>query len=156
MLLHTSFKLNLVITVKITHTLHWLYIELYEESVVLGVVVFKTSMLHSPCLGVPLAKVGMSANFGILVCKASQLYYLGVHLPGDLPTWALMVNIWNCHSDHLADLQGVDLPGDLLNFWQDRVDPTSTFNMHFMGHKMVAKMFPSRCRFQIYFWFCST
>ena len=45
MLLHTSFKLNLVIAVKIKHTLHCLYIELYEESVVFGVVVFKASML---------------------------------------------------------------------------------------------------------------
>ena len=37
MLLHTSFKLNLVIAVKIKHTLHCLYLELYEESVVFGV-----------------------------------------------------------------------------------------------------------------------
>ena len=34
MLLHTSFKLSLVIVVKIKHTLHCLYIQLYEESVV--------------------------------------------------------------------------------------------------------------------------
>ena len=46
MLLHTSFKLNLVIAVKIKHTLHCLYIELYEESVVFGIVVFKASMLN--------------------------------------------------------------------------------------------------------------
>ena len=46
MLLHTSFKLNSVITVKIKHILHCLYIELYEESVVFGVAVFKASMLN--------------------------------------------------------------------------------------------------------------
>ena len=45
MLLHTSFKLNSVIAVKIKHTLYCLYIELYEESVVFGVAVFKASML---------------------------------------------------------------------------------------------------------------
>ena len=45
MLLHTTFKLNSVITVKIKHTLHCIYIELYEESVVFGVAVFKASML---------------------------------------------------------------------------------------------------------------
>ena len=45
MLLHTSFKLNSVIAVKIKHTLHYLYIEFYEESVVFGVVVFMASML---------------------------------------------------------------------------------------------------------------
>ena len=45
MLSHTTFKLNSVIAVKIKHTLHCLYIELYEESVVFGVVVFKASML---------------------------------------------------------------------------------------------------------------
>ena len=45
MLLHTSFKLNLVIAVKIKHTLHCLYIDLYEKSVVFGVVVFKASMV---------------------------------------------------------------------------------------------------------------
>ena len=67
MLLYTSFKLHLVITVKIKHTLHCLYIELYEESVVFGVL---------------------------------------VDLPGDLPIWALMVNIWNYHSDQLADIPG--------------------------------------------------
>ena len=27
---------------------------------------------------------------------------------------------------------GVDLPGDLLNFWQDRVDLISTLNIQFM------------------------
>ena len=37
MFLHTSFKLHLVITVKIKHTLHCLYIKLYKESVVFGV-----------------------------------------------------------------------------------------------------------------------
>ena len=37
MLLHTTFKLNLVIAVKIKHTLPCLYIELYEESVVFGI-----------------------------------------------------------------------------------------------------------------------
>ena len=47
MLLHTSFKLNSVIAVKIKHTLHSLYIELYEESVVFGVAVFKSS-IHQP------------------------------------------------------------------------------------------------------------
>ena len=134
MLLHTSFQLNLYIVVKIKHTLHCLYIELYEESVVFGVVVLKTSMLDSHCLGGPLAKVGLSANFGVLVCKASQLYYLGgpsarwsaymgyngkhlklpfnstgtstwgLHQPGDLHIWALIVNIWNCHSDQIADM----------------------------------------------------
>ena len=46
MLLHGSFKLNSVITVKIKHTLYCLYIELYEESVVFGAVVFKASMLN--------------------------------------------------------------------------------------------------------------
>ena len=46
MLFHPSFKLNSVIAVKIKHTLHCLYIELYEESVVFGVAVFKASMLH--------------------------------------------------------------------------------------------------------------
>ena len=46
MLWHTTFMLNLVIVVKIKHTLHCLNIELYEESVVFGVVVFKASMLH--------------------------------------------------------------------------------------------------------------
>ena len=56
----------------------------------------------------------------------------GVDLPGDLPIWALIVNIWTCHSDQLADVQGGDLPGDLLNFWQDRVDPISTWNMQFL------------------------
>ena len=45
MLLHTNFQLNSVITVKIKHTLHCLYIELYEESVVFHVAAFKASML---------------------------------------------------------------------------------------------------------------
>ena len=44
MLLHTSFKLKLVITVKIKHNLHCLYIELCEESVVFAVAVFKATM----------------------------------------------------------------------------------------------------------------
>ena len=39
----------------------------------------KASILDS--LGGPLAKVGSSLNFGILVFKASLLYSLGVHLP---------------------------------------------------------------------------
>ena len=108
MLFHTSFKLNLVIAVKIKHTLHSLYIELYKESVVFSVVVFKASML----------------DWG------------WVDLPGNLPIWALMVNIQNCHADQLADLQGGrDLPGDLPNFWQDRVDPISTWNIQFMDTK---------------------
>ena len=47
MLLHTSFKLNSVTAVKIKHTLHCLYIEFYEESVVFGVAVFKASMLNA-------------------------------------------------------------------------------------------------------------
>ena len=46
MLFHSSFKLNSVIAVKIKHTLHSLYIELYEECVVFGVAVFKASMLN--------------------------------------------------------------------------------------------------------------
>ena len=108
MLLHTTFKLNSVITVKIKCTLHCLYIELYEESAVFGVVVFKASML----------------DWG------------GVDLPGDLPISALIVNIQNCHSHQLAHLpMGVDLPGDLLNFWQDRVDPISALNIQFMDTK---------------------
>ena len=38
-------------------------------------------------------------------CHSDQLADIwGVDLPGDLPIWALMVNIWNCHSDQLADL----------------------------------------------------
>ena len=45
MLWHTTFMLNLVIVVKIKHTLHCLNIELYEESVVFGVAVFKAPML---------------------------------------------------------------------------------------------------------------
>ena len=45
MLLQTSFQFNLVIAVKMKHTLHCLYIDLYEESVVSGEVVFKASML---------------------------------------------------------------------------------------------------------------
>ena len=108
MLLDTSFKLNLVITVEIKHTLHCLYIELYEESVIFGVVVFKASMLD-----------------------------WGVDLPGDLHIWALIVNIQNCHSDQLADLpgRGIDLPGDLPSFCQDRVDPISAWNMQFMDTK---------------------
>ena len=48
MLLQTGFQFNLVIAVKIKHTLHCLYIDLYEESVVSGEVVFKASMLDSP------------------------------------------------------------------------------------------------------------
>ena len=40
-----------------------------------GVAVFKASILNS--LGGPSAKVGSSANFGVLVFKASLLYYLG-------------------------------------------------------------------------------
>ena len=45
MLLQTSFQFNLVIAVKIKHTLHCIYIDLCEESVVSGEVVFKASML---------------------------------------------------------------------------------------------------------------
>ena len=44
-----------------------------------GVVIFKASIFNS--LGGPSAKVGLSANFGVLVFKASLLYYLGVHWP---------------------------------------------------------------------------
>ena len=47
------------------------------------------------CLGGPSAKVGSSAKL-----------HVPVDLPGDLPIWALMVNIWNYHSDQLAHLQG--------------------------------------------------
>ena len=44
-----------------------------------GVVVFKASILN--WLGGPLAKVGSSAKFGVAVFKASILYSLGgVHL----------------------------------------------------------------------------
>ena len=39
-----------------------------------GVIVFKKFIL---VLGGPLATVGLSANFGVLVFKASLLYYLG-------------------------------------------------------------------------------
>ena len=45
--------------------------------------------------GGPLAKLGSSAKLCVLV-----------DLPGDLPIWALMVNIQNCHSDQLVHLQG--------------------------------------------------
>ena len=45
MFLETSFQFNLVIAVKIKHTLHCLYIDLCEESVVFGDVLFKASML---------------------------------------------------------------------------------------------------------------
>ena len=90
-------------------------------------------------------------------CSGIQGIYagLGVDLPVDWPIWALMVNIWNCHSYQVADLWGVDLPGDLPNFWQDRVDPNKYLKYSIYEHKMVTKMFPSRCRFQIYFQFCS-
>ena len=45
MLLQTSFQFNLVIAVKIKHTLHCLYIDICEESVVSGEVVFNATML---------------------------------------------------------------------------------------------------------------
>ena len=45
-----------------------------------GVLVFKASMLYSLGLG-PSAKVGSSAKFGVLVFKASILNSLGVHWP---------------------------------------------------------------------------
>ena len=44
---------------------------------VLCIAVFKASILYSPGSGGPSAKVGLSANFGVLVFKASLLYYLG-------------------------------------------------------------------------------
>ena len=64
MLLHTSVQLNLVIAVKIKHTLHCLYIELYEESVVFGVVVFKASMLNE---GVDLPIAILDHEMSVLV-----------------------------------------------------------------------------------------
>ena len=45
MLLQTSFQFNLVIAVKIKNTLHCLYIDICEESVVSGEVVFNATML---------------------------------------------------------------------------------------------------------------
>ena len=82
-------------------------------------------------------------NFsGVDLCSGSGIqgiyaWLRGVDLPGDLPIWALIVNIQNCHSDQLVYLLGggVDLPGDLLNFQQDRVDPISTLNIQFMDTK---------------------
>ena len=90
MLLQTSFQFNLVTAVKIKHTLHCLYIDLCEESLVFVVVVFKTSMLD--WRGVHWSKIGLFAKFGVAVFKASLLYYLwgmGVEQPGDLPRSAL-------------------------------------------------------------------
>ena len=80
-------------------------------------------------MGGPLAKVGSSAKLCVLV-----------DLPGDLPIWALMVNIWNCHSYQLAHLWGVHLPGHLLRSalttiityytWQIWALIVETFNYH--------------------------
>ena len=50
-------------------------------------------------------------------CQIHPIIYIPwciwmVHQPGDLPKWALMINIWNCHSYQLADYGGkVHLPG---------------------------------------------
>ena len=76
MLLHTSFKLNSVIAVKVKHTL--LYIELYEESVVFGIAVFQASMLD---LGGPSDNVGSPAKFCVEAFKAYLLYTGGIHWP---------------------------------------------------------------------------
>ena len=77
MLLHTSFELNLVIAVKIKHC---------------------TLPLQGALWGI--CSVWCSGIQGIY----AQLR--GVDLPGDLPIWALIVNIQNCHSDQVADLPG--------------------------------------------------
>ena len=47
--------------------------------------------IYSRFTGGPLAKVGSSANFGVLVFKASLLYYWGVHQPKMTSSWALDV-----------------------------------------------------------------
>ena len=60
--------------------IHWGYpLAKVGSSAKFCVLVFKASMLYS--LGCPSAKVGSSANFGVLVFKASLLFYLGVGVP---------------------------------------------------------------------------
>ena len=91
MLLHTSFKQFLSPSVKV------------GLSAKFCVVVFKASILDWGSIG--------QSRF---VCQFLVYWYSrhlcsitqGVHLPGNLPIWALMVNIRNCHSDQLADLWG--------------------------------------------------
>ena len=129
MLLHTSFKLNSVIAVKIKHTLHCLYIELYEESVVFGVVVFKASMLNwggrsarwsaymssngkhlklpfrstARCMGDRSARKSAKISF-----NNSITYYTW-------QIWALIVEICNCHVGVFWGCQGCQ--GGLHLIW---------------------------------------
>ena len=111
MLLQTSFQFNLVTAVKIKHTLHCLYIDLCEESLVFVVVVFKTSMLD--WRGVHWSKIGLSAKFGVAGIQGiSALLPVGdggrtarrsakIRFNNNITyyswqIWALIVEICNC------------------------------------------------------------
>ena len=80
-------------SLKIKHTLHCLYIELCEESVVFGVVVFKASMLD---WGGRSAYMSPNSKHPKLPFRSGGRSTWGVHLSGDLP------NFWQDRVDPIS------------------------------------------------------